>query len=157
MVCPMPFKETTFAVCDGLGACPRIGISESTLTCSKSRNFKKISTAIYLISESTLTCEHYFLEIPKSLGERAFSDRLLGQVVTLVFIATFAQRKKTDSSVRSTYSPSRNSMWSITWLSGWKDTHYGCYIRILQDSWFRNRWIRRQGRSTCWPTLPLPA
>ncbi len=30
-----------------------------------------------MISESTLTCEHYFLKIPKSLGKKGFSDRLL--------------------------------------------------------------------------------
>jgi hypothetical protein len=30
-----------------------------------------------LISESMLTCGHYFFEITKSFAKRAFSDRLL--------------------------------------------------------------------------------
>jgi type III secretion system FlhB-like substrate exporter len=50
----------------------------------KSRHFKKISTAICLISESSLTCEHYFFKKTKSWGGRAFSDSLLVELLSKV-------------------------------------------------------------------------
>ncbi len=46
----------------------------------KTAIFQKISTAIDLISESTLTCKYYFFENNEDFGQNTFPDKLPGGV-----------------------------------------------------------------------------
>ncbi len=77
-----------------------------------------------MISESSLTCEHYFLTILKSLGERAFSDKLLVSVkqdinpgesmVTSIILMNVERLKINDVAEQLEATPGISEVYSVS-------------------------------------------
>jgi hypothetical protein len=68
-----------------LGACPRIGSLFKVEKFLKNKHSHIFDIGVSLRS---LTCEYYFLGIPKSLGKRPFPDKLLGYDEVLLYLST---------------------------------------------------------------------